>query len=86
MFASRVNMPLVLPKPDNFRTIPIYTHPQQKQSEQVGLKREPLSEDKIREICSKVSKESGFDLSPATFVLAFRAAEKEYGIGETKCI
>lgn len=56
-------------------------YPQPKQSEQVELKRDPLSEDKIREICSKVSKESGFDLSTATFVLAFRAAEKEYGIG-----
>ena len=27
MFAGRVNMPLVLPKPDSFRTIPIFTHP-----------------------------------------------------------
>jgi hypothetical protein len=26
MFVGRVSMPLVLPKPDNFRTIPIYTH------------------------------------------------------------
>jgi hypothetical protein len=55
-------------------------YPQPKQFEQVELKRDPLSEDQIREICSKVSKESGFDLSPATFVLAFRAAEKEHRI------